>query len=72
MRWPRWSRAKLGAPMPDRTEDDIERMITALQARNPACFTAWELQFVADVQEANDGGFLSRKQIAKLEELYAR
>lgn len=56
--------------MPERTETEIERMIEELQACAPTSFTAWERQFIADVQEANDGGFLSRKQLVKLEEIF--
>ena len=56
--------------MPNLTEVDIERMIAALQARPMEGFTAWERQFIADAQEANDGGFLSERQVAKVVELY--
>jgi len=52
--------------MPNLTEVDIERMIAALQARPMDGFTAWERQFIADAQEANDGGFLSERQVAKV------
>lgn len=58
--------------MPERTEAEIERMIATMQARPMDGFTPWERQFIADAQEANDGGFLSSRQLEKLEELYAR
>lgn len=53
------------------TELDIERMICELQAATHV-WTPWELQFIEDIKEANDGGFLSARQVAKLEELHAR
>lgn len=65
----KWEVNMAYTPSDEEIETMLSECIEALEER-PDDFTGWERTFLEDLEEKNELGHLSEKEIAKLEEIY--
>lgn len=69
LRITKWEKEMAYTPTEEEIETMIEACVEAAES-TPEVFTAWEISFLEDIQEKNELGHLSDKEIAKLEEIH--